>query len=420
MTLQDKPISAEAPGTAPAGKPARTRIVGLDGPRGLACAAVLVLHVNAHYSPKVMDSFKLQLLGQALVFFFALSGFLLYLPFVRAILADPGTVRPPDTRVFAVHRVLRVFPAYLTIFLISSLVFGAVYLENVAIQPPGTDAGTGRMTAPGAIVANLTLLQSYLPQYFQTGLNPSWSLSLELVFYLSLPIFGALALALRRRTGLAPIGIALLAPLTLVVIGAVGKALAPAVQREVGVFDPNLAEWGPNWLAVYNRSFVSLADNFAFGMVAAVLFAAIASGLLTGHVVRRLRWYCAPLLAVSAAASLALIAVHSHVSSTAVALLSGLVILFIVAPLARGEQSRFAGGLDWAPVRYVGEISLSVYLWHFPVLLVLGRWGLMAGDTPAGMLRNVALVLTVSLALAALTHRFVEKPAMALAKRYRR
>lgn len=420
MTLQDRSIEAGQQAVTPPAKQARGRIMGLDGPRGLACAAVLVLHVNAHYSPKVMDNFKLQLLGQALVFFFALSGFLLYLPFVRAILADPRAVRPPDIRVFAVHRVLRVFPAYLTIFLISSLVFGAVYLQNVAIQPPGTDAGTGRMTDPGALIANLTLLQSYVPQYFQTGLNPSWSLSLELVFYVSLPLFGGLALALRRRTGRAPLTLALLAPLTLVAIGAVGKALAPAVQRQVGVVDPNLAEWGPNWLAVYNRSFVSLADNFAFGMFAAVIFAAVASGLLSGHVVRRLRWYCAPLLLLAAAASLLLIAVHSHVSSTAVAMLSGLMILFIVAPLARGEQSRFASGLDWAPLRYVGEISLSVYLWHFPVLLVLGRSGLMAGDTVTGMLRNVALVLSVSLVLAALTHRLVEKPAMAVAKRYRR
>ncbi|WP_059020674.1 acyltransferase [Mycobacterium sp. M26] len=420
MTLQDKLIGAQAPPVVPPVAPARARIMGLDGPRGVACAAVLVLHVNAHYSPQVMDAFKLQLLGQALVFFFALSGFLLYLPFVRAILADPGTVRAPDARVFGVHRVLRVFPAYLTIFLITSLVFGAVYLENVAIQPPGTDSGTGRMTDPVALLANLTLLQSYLPQYFQTGINPSWSLSLELVFYLCLPIFGAIALALRRRTRLAPLAVALLAPLTLVAIGAVGKALAPLVQQRVGVYDPNLAEWGPNWLAVYNRSFVSLADNFAFGMIAAVLFAAIASGLLSGHVVRRLRWYCVPLLLTAAAASLLLIAVHSHVSSTAVALLSGLMILFIVVPLARGEQSRFASALDWAPLRYVGEISLSVYLWHFPVLLMLGRWGLMAGDTVPGMLRNVAAVLTVSLALAALTHRFVEKPAMAVAKRYRR
>ncbi|WP_167103681.1 acyltransferase [Mycobacterium sp. DL592] len=420
MTLQDKPVGAATPEAAPVAKPAARRIVGLDGPRGLACAAVLVLHVNAHYSPKVMDAFKLQLLGQALVFFFALSGFLLYLPFVRAILAEPAAAKWPDTRVFGVHRLLRVFPAYLTIFLISSLVFGAVYLENVAIQPPGTDAGTGRMTDPGALVANLTLLQSYLPQYFQTGLNPSWSLSLELVFYLSLPVFGAMALALRRRTALAPIPVALLAPLILIMLGALGKALAPVVQQWVGVNDPNLAEWGPNWLAVYNRSFVSLADNFAFGMIAAVLFAAIGTGLLTGHVVRRLRWYCVPLLLAAAAASLVLIALHSHVSSTAVALLSALLILFIVAPLARGEHSRFAAALDWAPLRYVGEISLSVYLWHFPVLLVLGRHGLMAGDTVAGMLRNVALVLAVSLVLASLTHRFVEKPAMAVAKRYRR
>jgi peptidoglycan/LPS O-acetylase OafA/YrhL len=97
----------------------------------------------------------------------------------------------------------------------------------------------------------------------------------------------------------------------------------------------------------------------------------------------------------------------------------GILILVIVAPLARGEDSAIARYLDLPPVRFVGKVSLSAYLWHFPVMLVLGRWGLMAGDTLPGMLRNVAVVVALTLLVSAVTYYLVEEPIMNAAKRYR-
>jgi peptidoglycan/LPS O-acetylase OafA/YrhL len=98
----------------------------------------------------------------------------------------------------------------------------------------------------------------------------------------------------------------------------------------------------------------------------------------------------------------------------------GLAILVIVAPLARGEKSAIARCLDIRPIRFVGKVSLSAYLWHYPILLVMGRWGLMAGDTLAGMLQNVVVVLAVTLLVSAVTYYLVEEPVMTAAKRYRR
>jgi peptidoglycan/LPS O-acetylase OafA/YrhL len=43
----------------------------------------------------------------------------------------------------------------------------------------------------------------------------------------------------------------------------------------------------------------------------------------------------------------------------------------------------------------------------------------MAGDTVPGMLRNVALVLAVTLVVSAVTYYAVEEPVMKFAKRYR-
>jgi peptidoglycan/LPS O-acetylase OafA/YrhL len=94
-------------------------------------------------------------------------------------------------------------------------------------------------------------------------------------------------------------------------------------------------------------------------------------------------------------------------------------VLVIVVPLAQHRKSRLATALDFKPIRFVGEISLSAYLWHFPVLLLLGRLGWMAGDTLPGMLANIVLVLAVTVLFASITYYLVEKPAMNYAKRLR-
>jgi peptidoglycan/LPS O-acetylase OafA/YrhL len=155
-------------------------------------------------------------------------------------------------------------------------------------------------------------------------------------------------------------------------------------------------------------------------MFAAVVFVAIERGALSEGLSRRVRVLSAvaipPMLVVSAL----LLAMEDKQFVTAgVAVVAALMILVIVAPLARGEKTKLAVWLDSRPIRYVGEISLSAYLWHFPAMLMLDRLGLMAGDTVAGMWRNVALLLTVTIAIASVTYYAVEKPVMKWVKRRR-
>jgi peptidoglycan/LPS O-acetylase OafA/YrhL len=94
-------------------------------------------------------------------------------------------------------------------------------------------------------------------------------------------------------------------------------------------------------------------------------------------------------------------------------------ILVMVAPLARGEDSMIARWLEVPPVLFVGKVSLSAYLWHFPVMLLLGRWGLLAGDTIQGMLYNVVVVLAATLLVSTVTYYLVEEPVMNWARQYR-
>jgi peptidoglycan/LPS O-acetylase OafA/YrhL len=114
-----------------------------------------------------------------------------------------------------------------------------------------------------------------------------------------------------------------------------------------------------------------------------------------------------------------MIAIRSPYANSGLGVLCALMILVIVAPLARGQDSAIARWLDLPPVLYVGKVSLSAYLWHFPVMLLLGRSGVLAGDTLAGMLYNVVIVIAATILISTVTYYSVEKPVMNVARRYR-
>jgi peptidoglycan/LPS O-acetylase OafA/YrhL len=72
-------------------------------------------------------------------------------------------------------------------------------------------------------------------------------------------------------------------------------------------------------------------------------------------------------------------------------------------------------GLYWLGGRFMvwmGDISFGIYLWHFPLLLLLHRSILKQWDTP--LLSIVALLITLAgtLLLASLSYYCVEKPIM--------
>lgn len=403
---------------APEPRKKQLRIIGLDGIRGLGCLGVATAHVAHMYSAESSAALGINLIGIVLLLFFVLSGFLLYLPYVKALVRSSASTMP-GTREYVAHRVLRVFPAYLVIFLVCNFVFRTVYVTNPALQPLGTDAGTGMITDPWQLIANLTLVQTYIPAYFQTGINPSWSLTLEIAFYATLPLLGVVMFRLRRRPNSRPLVIALLGPVVLLVIGFVGKLLVPVVAAAANVSDPLLREWGDNWLAVYLRSFLTLSDTFAYGMFVVVLYVAMERGAVPERLSRRVRTMAFIALFPAGIGALALVAIQHTWALSAVAFASAIFVIVVIAPLARGETSGIARLLDVAPAKFLGKISLSVYLWHFPVLILLGRWGWMAGDTTAGMFLNITVVTAVTIALSLVTYYCVEKPALALATRYR-
>ena len=269
------------------------------------------------------------------------------------------------------------------------------------------------------LLTNLTLTQTYFPRYVQTGLNPSWSLTLDFAFYAVLPVLAMLLFAIRKRTGMGAFTLAVGGAMALLAIGFIGRACVPLVNAATGVSDPVAQEWGANWSAVFKLSFLTNADNFAAGMLAAVVVVAVERGATSARWSRRVRLVSALSMLPMLAAFLVLATMGSPYTTAALGGFFGCFLLTVVAPLARGEGSVLARWLDVGPVRYVGNVSLSAYLWHFPVLLLLGRWGLMAGDTLLGMTYNVGAVVAVTLLISTVTYYLVEEPVMRVMRRHR-
>jgi peptidoglycan/LPS O-acetylase OafA/YrhL len=387
----------------------RQRLAGLDGPRGMSCLGVITLHVAVFFTPAFLAATHVDFVGQLLTLFFVLSCFLLYLPYVKR-LSEGGSM--PDTLTYFRHRIFRIFPAYLVIFLIANFALRAVYVENPLKAGWGhTDHGTGMMTDPISLLANLTLTHSLFPATFQTGISPSWSLTTEWGFYLFLPLIGIALFAWARKRA-EPWKAAVWPPLILCVVGITTNTTVAVLQAKYYPHAILEAYWGPNWIAVLSRSFLGISDNFAFGMLAAVIFVALARGKWKSMTTFRLQLIFATVAGFALVCSMVLFVLNPRYVATAFALASGAFIVLIVAPIARGEHSTIASVTDWRPLRYLGTISLSAYLWHFPVLVILTRLKPPIPDNLWGFLIALVIVTGATVACASLTYRFVELPAM--------
>lgn len=320
------------------------------------------------------------LAGLALLF--VLSGFLLFRPFVAALVGGRTLPRMTD---YYRNRLLRVGPGYATVPVLGGLLLGLA-------------AGALPAVADSPAVRSAVVL--------------SWSLVALVGCYLLLPVLVLLASALTRQYGALTASVC--AATVLLVLGVAGRLafVLWSADRSPAALRPD-----DRWYAAFANSFVANADLFAMGMVVAVVVVAAREWVVSDGAIRRLRRAGAAMMLVS---SLGFIA---FVEPVLAGPFFGLACAGLLVHLALPSRRRLRRGavrvLETPLLRGLGRISYSVWLWHVPLMCFLAiRFEWMVGEHPAELALRLLGVTGLTLLLSFVTYRFVEAPV--LRSRHRR
>jgi peptidoglycan/LPS O-acetylase OafA/YrhL len=330
----------------------------IDGLRAIAVLAVVLHHLSASLVPGGYVGVDV---------FFVISGYLITSIISREMAEGQFTFTG-----FYERRARRIFPA---LFAMLAVTLVAGYFLLLPSDMVATLRG-----ALGTLffASNVVFWRDMAAGYFAATdavLNPllhTWSLAVEEQFYVFFPVLLLLCYRYARRHIV----------WVLIVGAAVSLGGAALLVKSKGV-------------AVF-----FLSPFRAWELLAGSLLAFNASPLLRSRIVREL----------TAGAGLAAIvaACFLYDAKTVFPGLTALVpVLGAVAIIHAGASgSSFVGNLlQRRPMVYVGLISYSLYLWHWP-LIVLVRYA--TGMEP--LTSWIPVLFVVSLLLGSLSYRFIEQP----------
>jgi peptidoglycan/LPS O-acetylase OafA/YrhL len=387
-----------------------SRLSGIEGLRAVAACSILVFHTwlysppgNLHANLGHRLDHLMPDLMYGVILFFTLSGFLLYRPFAASIVRGQ---RLPETGRYLRNRALRILPAYWAILIVSAVLLGSVLFRDASHE-----LVNGRLLDPGLLVRSALFVQNYDPNAVLTGIGPAWTLAIEVVFYMALPLLALLAFALgRNRASRFGRRFAALAPAALLlVLGLTGKAVAAFAVPPSDAYNG----WTASWHSVVERSFLCHADLFAFGMALAVIRIDYEDGLL-----RVPRWWRRAGLGACVALGLLVVRYGEGQLSyspwnTLVAVVCVLVLALVVLPPDEVRRPRLLRLLESRPFVVAGVVSYSIFLWHEPLIRWLDGHGMTLGGA-GGFVGNLALVAAVTGLASTLTYWLVEAPALRL------
>lgn len=355
------------------------RYTHIDLLRGLAALLVVWMHTSEVFRtllPAEQPGIWAYELAEAVDFgrigvvaFFAISGFVIPSSF------DPiasGT----GLRRFFIRRFFRLFPAYWLSIPLG--IWSAWYLWDKPVTAQ-------------QIFANLSMLPEALGYPPIEGLY--WTLQLELSFY-------AICTLLYLRGWVHRPSVMAILAISLVGIFGIGKSSGllpiPSELQFLRQIDQT-----PLYLAImfWGALFRCWHDRHPLGLVEKV-----GLWLVPGTIVLLMPLFIGGVLSSRAALPPVWV---KFLASHALG-----VLLFLSIALCRGLSSRLGA--------WTGEISYSIYLFH-PVVFYPIYW--LAGRTEWEFARQLSLTFWIlictllSIAFAAITYRFVEKPAIGLAKK---
>ena len=369
----------------------------VDGVRAIAALTIFFFHVAFHLGLLTQDTLSRYLgnLNVGVPIFFVISGFLLYRPFVAARLER---IHAPRTGPYAVRRATRIIPAYWVALPIVTVMLG---IEAEVFTPSG-------------IVTYFGFLQIYDLSTVVGGIGQAWTLCIEVTFYVALVFwaFGARSLPGGDARQVVRWELVTLAGL-----------FAFSVLWQL-VVSPAFTPGDRGYLAA-QISLPAFADQFALGMGLAVVSAASSAGLPLPQpfaALERRPWaWVAIGLALYAVLGLRIGQVGLGTSwsdaGTFRHIVKGFIGVCVLAPAVFGASlgGRVRAGLGWRPLMLLGLISYSFYLYHLAFIITLDKVGWLHD---LGWVAVAAAAFACSVAVSAVSYRFIEKPGIALGRRW--
>ena len=346
-----------------------------DDVQGLRAIAVLTV-IASHASVPFLDG---GFVGVDV--FFVISGFLISQLLFREV-ERSGRVSIAG---FYARRARRILPAA-TLVTIATIVASAVWLSAIDLLEVAKDALWAVFFAANIHFAAVGT------DYFAQDQPPSplqhyWSLSVEEQFYLVWPALLLVLVLLARRRAL-PRRLVLT-----VLVLVTGASFAWSVVSTSS--DP---------LAAY-FSTPARAWELGLGALTALVATGIAarwSGLVRGLV-------CSAGLVLIAVACVSYSDATPFPGSAAALPVVGSALVLLAGAGGQDDQPLPIRALGVLPMRTVGDWSYSLYLWHWPVLIIAERK--VDPDLGHGLgFWRTAVCLAVVFVLSALTYRYVEQP----------
>ncbi|MBM3672173.1 MAG: acyltransferase [Actinobacteria bacterium] len=377
-----------------------TRFPCFDGFRAIAALGVLVNH-TAFFSGKTVrsDTFGpfLSRLDIGVAIFFLISGFLLYRPFVTRIFAGASA---PAIGPYLKRRALRILPAYWVCLTVVIFVLGQ---HDVDVK---------------GFFLHYGLLQIYSHDHIIGGpVQQAWTLSVEVTFYLFLPVFAWVMTRFTRDARNA---------LRVQLIGAGALYAISCLYRGL-LYLSDVQDTGRyrTWLPGY-------FDYFALGIALAALSAWLAQPGRREWRFLSSRWFpwVSWLLAfamfwiVSKAIGLPrgpTETVERDLTGPkefGLQLFYGLGSFFLLLPGIFGPQGKglIRKLLTNPAIVWLGLVSYGIYLWHESAIELYADWT-DSVQFAANFSGALVVVLVLSLVAAAVSYYVVERPALALKDR---
>jgi peptidoglycan/LPS O-acetylase OafA/YrhL len=350
--------------TTTARAPARARrFPELDGMRALAVTGALILHSKIGWFPCI---------GLGVDVFFVLSGFLITDILVRERLAT-GRI---NIRSFYRRRAFRLLPALFVLL---------VTVDTLSVLFSGANLRDANLRTT---VRVLTYSENWMPG-FPGSLAHLWTLSVEEQFYLVWPI--VLVLVLRGFHG------------------RLRTSAAAAVLAGLALLDLVYMALTAHFQAFGSWRITAGTDTHCHGLLigSAAAFALSRSDgshrSLSAAFTRRLAPICfAALLGVGLCPGSSLF-MQEFGDGIVIIAAAGLVVAVV-----GGDPGPIGQTLSAPFLTYIGRISYSLYLWHFPIYVVLDDSAWWPHHAPLQWLAKAVFPL----AAAAASYRFVERPAL--------